>query len=61
MDREALRTHSKTLIYLFVIIYVLLTFVSFVFPCFVCFRKEEKWCGMKDGREKTLSGGVNEW
>ena len=42
MDREALRTHSKTLIYLFVIIYVFLTFVSFVFPCFVCFKKGEK-------------------
>ena len=38
VDRETLRTHARSLVYMFVIIYVFFTFVSFAFPCSFLFE-----------------------
>ena len=38
VDREALSTHARSLVYLFILIYILFVFLSTVFPWRVCWK-----------------------
>ena len=42
VDREALSTHARSLVYLFILIYILFVFLSTVFPWCVCWKMGEE-------------------
>ena len=44
VDREALSTHARTLVFLFILIYVVFVVLSTVFPCVFVSELNEREC-----------------